>query len=171
MRHCVWTQPGTMWWCGEVTCTQNYSPPSGNEGYYTTAPQCKTLHSTTLCWFAYVATSRVCRRLVFLSSIEYRINVEVECYRSYNNCYILITRMASLLSPYYRTHGLPDHILLSVSALQGSRDLLLKHSNCCLPNKTNNASTLAISVFILLQWLKHPSGTFYYNHLCHGEWF
>ncbi len=42
----------------------------------------------------------------------------------------------------------PRYILLAVSALQGSHDYLLKHSNGCSSNKTNNASTLAVSVFI-----------------------
>ncbi len=73
-------------------------------------------------------------------------------------------RTVSLLSPYRRIHCLSDHILLGVSALQGFCDKLLKHSNCCSRNKTNNASTLAGSVFILLQWLKRPSGIFYYSH-------
>ncbi len=57
--HYVWTQPGTMWRCGGVPCTKNYSLPSGNEEYHTTAPQCETLHSRTLCWFAYFTASRL----------------------------------------------------------------------------------------------------------------
>ncbi len=149
-------RPGMMWWCETVPCTKNYSPPTGNEEYYTTAPQCETLLSRTLHWFAYFAASRVCQRSVFLSSIKYRINVEVEYYHSYN-CYVLITRTVSLLSLYRRTHCLPYRTLLAVSTLQMSRDSLLEHSNCCSPNKTNNASILAVSVFILLQWLKCPS--------------
>ncbi len=149
VRHCVWTQPGTMWQCEEVPCTKNYSPPSGNEEYYTTAPQCKMLCSRMLCWFAYF----IRWRSVFLPSIEYRMNAEVECYHSYNNSYVLITRVVSLLSEYRHTRGLPDHVLHAVSALQESRDQLLKHSNCCSPKKTNIASTLTVSVFILLQWL------------------
>ncbi len=88
-----------MWWCREVQCRKNHSPTSGNVEYYTTAPQYETLHSSTLCLFAYFVTSRVRRRLFFLPSIEYRRNTEVECYHSYNNCYILITRTVSLLSP------------------------------------------------------------------------
>ncbi len=48
-----------MWWCGGVPCTKNYSLPSGNEEYYTTAPQCEMLHSRMLCWFAYFAASHV----------------------------------------------------------------------------------------------------------------
>ncbi len=83
---------GMIWQCGGVLCTKNYSPPSGNEEYYTTASQCEKLCSRTLCWFANFAASRVCRRLVFLPSTEYRINIEVECYHSYNNRYILIMR-------------------------------------------------------------------------------
>ncbi len=66
-----------MWRCGGVPYPKNYSLPSSNEEYYTTTPQCKTLRSRTLCWFAYVAASRVCRRSVFLPSIVYRINIEV----------------------------------------------------------------------------------------------
>ncbi len=93
-----------MWRCGAVPCTKNYSPPSSNEELYTTAPQCKTLHCKTLCWFVYFTASRVHRRLVFLPSIEYRIKVEVECYHSYNNCYILIMKTVSLLSSYHHTH-------------------------------------------------------------------
>ncbi len=107
MGHFVWTPPGTMWWCGGVLCTKNYSPPSVNEEYYTTVPQCKTLHSRMLCWFTYFAVSRVCRRSVFLPSTEYRINIEVECYHSYNKM-----RMVSLLSLYRHTHRLSDHIHL-----------------------------------------------------------
>ncbi len=122
MRHCVWTRPGTIWQCGWLPCTKNLSSPSGNEEYYTTAPQCETLHSRTLCWFVYFAASRVHRRSVFLPSIEYRVNVMVECCHSYNNCYVLITRMISLLSLYRQTHCLPDHILLAVWALRGPRD-------------------------------------------------
>ncbi len=57
----------------------------------------------------------------------------------------------SPLVPYRRTHCLPYHILLTVSALQGSLNQLLKHSNYCSPNKTNNAFTLAVSEFIQLQ--------------------
>ncbi len=49
MQHCVWMRTGTMWWYGGVLLTKNYPPPSGNEEYYTTAPQCKTLRSSTLC--------------------------------------------------------------------------------------------------------------------------
>ncbi len=90
MRKCVWMWPGTMWQYGGVPCTKNYLPPSRNEEYYTTAAQCETLRSRTVCWFTYFAVSR-------------------------------------------------SH------------------------NKTNNASTLAVSVFILLLWLKRPSGTFYYS--------
>ncbi len=122
MQHYVRMRPATMWQCGRVLCTKNYSPTSGNEEYYTTVPQCKTPHCRTLCWFAYFAASRVHWRSVFLPSTENRINVEVECYYSYNNYYVLITRTVSLLSAYRRTHSLPDHILLAVSALQGSRD-------------------------------------------------
>ncbi len=94
----------------------------GRREYYITAPQCEMLRSKMLYWFAYFVASRVCGKSIFLPSMEYRINVEVECYHSYNNCYILITRMVSLLSPYHHTHCLPDHILLTVLALQGSHD-------------------------------------------------
>ncbi len=121
MQHCVWTRPGIMWWCGRVPCTKNYSPPSSNEEYYTTAPQCKMLHSRMIRWFAYFTESHMCRRSVFLLSTEYRINVEAECYHSYN-CYIQIMRTVSLLSTYRYFHCLPDHILFAVLALQGSRD-------------------------------------------------
>ncbi len=103
-------------WRGTI-CIKNYLPPSSNEKYYTTVPQHKMLSSKMLCWFTYFAANRVCRRSVFLPSIEYRINIEVECYHSYNNCYVLITRMVSLLLPYHHTHCLPDYILLTVSAL------------------------------------------------------
>ncbi len=113
VRHGVWMQTGTIWWRGGVLCTKNYLPPSGNEEYYTTAPQCETLHCRTLCWFAYFAASPVCWRSVFLHSMEYEVNNEVECY----HCYVLITRMVSLLSPYRRTQCLPYHILLAVLAL------------------------------------------------------
>ncbi len=41
MRHCVWMRPDTTWWCRGVPCTNNYSPPSSNEEYYTTAPNAK----------------------------------------------------------------------------------------------------------------------------------
>ncbi len=175
LRHCVWTPPDTIWGWEGVPCTKNNSPPSGNKEYYTTALQHETLHSRTLCWFAYFVASCVCRRLVFLPSVEYRINVEVECYHSYNNCYVLKMRMVSLLSTHCRTHCLPDHILLAVLALQGSRDQLLKHSNCCSHNKTNNASTLAVSVFTVLQWLSAQVGPFItvviFPRLRHGEQF
>ncbi len=120
LRLCVWMWQGMMWRCGGVLCTKKYSPSNDNEEYY--VPQCKMLRSRTLCWFAYFAASRVCRRLVFQPPIEYRINVEVKCYHSYNNCYILIMRMVSLLSQYHRTHCLSDHVLLAVSELQGFRD-------------------------------------------------
>ncbi len=116
MWYWTWMWPGTMWRCGGVLCTKNYSPPSGNREYYTIVPQYEMLHSRTLCWFAYFVASRVCQRSVFLSSIEYRINIEIECYHSYNNCYILIIRTVSLLSPYHRTHCLPD-----TSSLQSRR--------------------------------------------------
>ncbi len=125
MRHCVWMRPGMIWWCGEVPCKKNYLPPSGNEEYLTTASQCKTLLSRMLCWFAYFAASRVCWRSVIQSSIEYRISIELECYHSYNNYHVLITRMVSLLSPCRCTHCLPNHILLAVLALQGFRDWLI----------------------------------------------
>ncbi len=48
MWHCVWMRPGTMWRCGGVLCTKNYSPPSSNDEYYTTASQCKTLQNIVL---------------------------------------------------------------------------------------------------------------------------
>ncbi len=109
--------------CGGVeVCTKNYLLPSGNEEYYTATPQCETLCSKTLCWFACFLASRVCWKSVFLPSVEYRINIYIRWYHSYNNCYILIRRMVSLLSPYRHTHCLPDHILLAVSARQRSRD-------------------------------------------------
>ncbi len=73
------------------------------EEYYTTAPQCETMHSRTLCWFVYFAASHVRWRLISLPSIKYRINVEVECYHCYNNCYVLIMRAVSLSSPYRHT--------------------------------------------------------------------
>ncbi len=110
MWHCVWKQLGMMWQCEGVLCTKNYLLPSGKEEYYT------TLCSRMLFWFIYFMASRICQRLVFLPSIEYKINIETECYHSYN-CYVLITKMVSLLSPYRRTHCFPDHILLAVSAL------------------------------------------------------
>ncbi len=122
MRHCVWMQPGTMWRCGGIPYTKKYSPPSGNKEYHTTGPQHETLCSRMLCRFAYFAVGHACRTSIFLPSTEYRMNVEVECYHRYNNCYILITRTVFLLSPYRRTHCFPDRILLAVSALQGSRD-------------------------------------------------
>ncbi len=90
-RHDVAVWRGTM--------HKELLPPSGNEEYYTTAPQRETLHSRTLCWFAYFVASRICQRSVFLSSTECKISVEVECHHSYNNCYVLITRMIPLLSP------------------------------------------------------------------------
>ncbi len=111
-----------MWRCGGVPCTKNYSPPSSNEEYYTTVSQHKTVRSRMLCWFAYFVASRVCRRSVFLPSIEYRINIEVECYHSYNNCYALIMRTVSLLSPYHRAHCLPHHIL---SQSQHCKDIVI----------------------------------------------
>ncbi len=161
-----------MWRCGEVPCTMNNSPSSGNEEYYTTAPRCEMLCSGTLCWFVYFAASPAHWRSVFQPSIEYRINVEVECY---NNCYIQITRVVFLLSPYRHTHCLPDHILLAVSEVQGSHDLLLKHSNCCSPNKTNTASTLAISVLFYFSDWSVRVGPFnavvVSPHLRHGERF
>ncbi len=120
MLHWLTIRLGTMWHCGAVLCTKNYSPPSGNKEYYITAIQCKTLCSRILCWFACFAASHVCWRSVFRPSIEYRINFEVECYHSYDNGYILITR--SLLSPHCHNHSLPDHIFLAVYALQESRD-------------------------------------------------
>ncbi len=104
MRHCVWTQLGIMWRCRGVSCTKNYLPPSGNEEYYRKAPQCKTLCSRMLCWFSYFTESRACWTSIFLPWIEYGINIELECYHSYNNCYVLITRTVSLLSPYHHTH-------------------------------------------------------------------
>ncbi len=122
LRHCVWMWPGTMWQCEGVLCTKKYSLPSGNKEYYTTASQHEMLRSRTLCWFTYFTASHVCRRSVFLPSIEYRINVEIEYYHSYNNCHVLIMRPVSLLSPYHRTHCLPGHILFAVSALQRSCD-------------------------------------------------
>ncbi len=122
MRHYVLMQPDTMWWCGGVPRTKNYSPPNNNEEYYTTVPQCETLHSRMLCCITSFAASHVLRRLVFLFSIEYRISVEVRWCHSYSNCYVLITRMVSLLPPYCSTHYLLDHILLAVSALQRSHD-------------------------------------------------
>ncbi len=162
MWHCVWTRPGMMLWCGGLLCIKNYLLPSDNEEYYTTAPKCETLRSRMSCWFAYFVASHVHQRSIFLPSIEYRINVEVECCHSYNNW--------SLLSPFRCTHYLPYHILLAVSALEGSHDWLLEYSNCCLPNKVNNASTLVVSVFILLQWLKRPSGTFYSRFPTSSPW-
>ncbi len=110
---------GLVW---RSTMHKDYSPPCGNAGYYTTAPQRETLCCRILCWFAYIVASCVRRRSVFLPSTEYRINIQVEHYHSYSQCCILITRMVSLLSPYHRTHCLPDLILLTVSALQGSHD-------------------------------------------------
>ncbi len=77
MWHCVRMRPGMMWQCGGVLCTNNYSLPSGNEEYYTTAPQCETLHSGMLHWFTYFVASHVRRRSVFLPSTEYRINIEL----------------------------------------------------------------------------------------------
>ncbi len=121
MWHCVWMRPDTMWRCGGVLCTKNYSLPSSDEKYYTTAPQYEMLHSRMLCWFAYFVASCACWRSVFPSSIVYRINIEVEYHHSYNNCYVLIMRTVSLLS-CRSTHCLPNHILLAVSALQGSCD-------------------------------------------------
>ncbi len=93
--------------------------------YYTAAPQHETLRSRTLCWSAYFAASCVCRRLVFLHSIEYRINIEVECYHCYK-CYLLITRPVSLLSPY-RTIVVSQ--ITSSSQSRHCKDLVINYSS------------------------------------------
>ncbi len=118
-----------MWQCEAVPCTKNYSPPSGNEEYCTTASQRKTLHSRISCWFTYFAVNRVRRRLVFLPSIEYRINGEVECCHNYHNCDVLIMRTVVItISPHSlspRSYPPCNALVISYSAVRLMRLIML----------------------------------------------
>ncbi len=70
------TQHDAVVWRG--TMQKELLLSRANDEYYSTVPQCETLHSRTLCWFAYFAASHVRQSSVFLPPIEYRINIEVE---------------------------------------------------------------------------------------------